>query len=156
MKNKIKSFTLSELLVAMIITVIIIGIAFSVLNLVKKEIGTIEKNYSKTTELLQLEQRLWLDYNTHSNVNYRKKNNLLTLISEVDTVTYNFSDNFILRNKDTIKAKVTIDKLYFLGKEIKEGTSDAISILCSKELPNYTIFVFKQNDATFFMNKDGF
>lgn len=43
MNNKVKSFTLSELLVVMIITAIVVGMAFSVLRLVQKQIHTIQK-----------------------------------------------------------------------------------------------------------------
>ncbi|TEB40727.1 hypothetical protein D0809_29130, partial [Flavobacterium circumlabens] len=38
--GKVKSFTLSELLIVMIITAIVVGMAFSVLRLVQKQIHT--------------------------------------------------------------------------------------------------------------------
>ncbi|WP_299517042.1 prepilin-type N-terminal cleavage/methylation domain-containing protein, partial [uncultured Flavobacterium sp.] len=63
MIKKVKSFTLSELIVVMIITVIVVGIAFSVLLLVKKQIKGIEKNYQKTTQLALFEEKFWRDFN---------------------------------------------------------------------------------------------
>jgi hypothetical protein len=154
-KNKVPSFTLSELLVVMIITVIIVGIAFSVLNLVKKEIVFIEKNYSKKTVLLLFEQKLWQDFNQYQNITFDPGDNTIRMESEIDTIVYRFSDDYIVRQDDTLQSKIEIDKLYLEGKETKEGPIDAIRLSGSKEIPEYAIFVFKENDATFFMNNDG-
>ena len=46
--------------------------------------------------------------------------------------------------------------MFFEGNEVKEGWIDAMSFSASKEIPDYVFFVFKQNDASLFMNKDGF
>ncbi|HEX8577561.1 MAG TPA: prepilin-type N-terminal cleavage/methylation domain-containing protein [Flavobacterium sp.] len=154
-KNKVPSFTLSELLVVMIITVIIVGIAFSVLNLVKKEIVFIEKNYSKKTVLLLFEQKLWQDFNQYQNITFDPGDNTIRMESEIDTIVYRFSDDYSIRQDDTLRSKIEIDKLYLEGKETKEGPIDAISLSSNKEIPEYAIFVFKENDATFFMNNDG-
>ena len=156
MNSKIKSFTLSELLVAMIITVIVVGLAFSVLNLVRRQIFVIEKNYNRTTELAFFKQRIWLDFNKNRGVIYNPVDNQIILQSELDTISYSFKGDFVLRNKDTLKTKIKIEKLYFGGKEIKQGTIDAISFLEEKEASDSHFFVFKKNDATFFMNQNGF
>lgn len=75
----------------------------------------------------------------------------------MDTVAYSFYEDFILRNNDTIKLKLAIDKILFEGKQVKGAKIDAISISGEKELPNYKIFVSKKNDLTLIMNQeDGF
>jgi Tfp pilus assembly protein FimT len=56
--GKLKSFTLSELLIVMIITAIVVGMAFSVLRLVQKQIHTIQTNFDKSSTLALFEQRL--------------------------------------------------------------------------------------------------
>lgn len=156
MKNKVQSFTLSELLVAMIISVIVVGLAFTVLNLVKKQITVIQKNYNRTTEWAFLKQRMALDFNSHAIIQYNAAENTLFLQSELDSLLYQFHSDFVLRNQDTLKTKLRIEKLYFLGKEVPEGTIDAISFLEIKEASDSHFFVFKKNDATLFMNLDGF
>ena len=105
MNNKVKSFTLSEMLVVMVITVIIVGIAFTVLNLVRKQINFIETNFSKTTELALCKQQLWQDFNQHSQIWFNAKEQTLMLTSELDTINYSFSKEYLLRQKDTIKTK---------------------------------------------------
>lgn len=149
-RTKLKSFTLSELIVVMIITVIIVGIAFTVLSLIRKEIAVIEKNYEKTTEVLLFEERLWNDFNRYPQIEYDRNDNTIALKSETDSVVYHFSDDAVLRDKDTIDCKLKVSNLFFLGEEVKYGPIDAIKLTVS-ENPNYTIYVFKENDATIFI-----
>lgn len=150
--NKIKSFTLPELLVVMIITVIVVGMAFSVLRLVQKQIFAIEMNFNKTSSLALFEQRLWQDFNELHTIQLKDKS--LLLESEMDTVIYSFQENYILRNNDTIKLKVGINKFLFKGKEVQEGHIDAVSISAKAELTDYEIFVSKKNDINLFMNQE--
>jgi type II secretory pathway pseudopilin PulG len=153
---KIKSFTLPELLVVMILTAIVVGMAFSVLRLVQKQIRIIETNFEKTSSLALFEQKLWQDFNEMNRIQFDAKNSSLLMESEMDTVTYFFQKNYVLRNADTIKLRLVTDKLFFQGKEIQDGTVDALSISGKEELPDYEIFVSKKNDLTLFMNQDGF
>jgi prepilin-type N-terminal cleavage/methylation domain-containing protein len=153
-KNRIKSFTLPELLVVMIITAIVVGMAFSVLRLVQKQIHAIEVNFEKTNSLALFEQKLWQDFNELNVVEYNANNRNLLMESEMDTVLYSFQENYTLRNKDTLKLNLDVHKLFFEGKEIKEGSIDAISISGMAELPDYEIFVSKKNDLTLSMNQE--
>lgn len=152
--TKLKSFTLSELLVVMIITVIVVGIAFSVLTMVQKQIHSIEKNFQKTTELSLFEQRLWQDFNHHNIAVY--SNNRIVLTSDIDTVSYSFEEGYTLRNTDTIPVKFLVDKIYYHGREVKRGFIDAVSVSGAQEFHGYTIFTSGKSDATHFMNEDGF
>ncbi|MHC0446335.1 PulJ/GspJ family protein [Flavobacterium sp. 3-218] len=152
--RKLKSFTLSELIVVMIITAIVVGMAFSVLRIVQKQIHTIQTNFEKTSTLALFEQKLWQDFNETHTIIYDNSRQTLIMTSEIDTVTYSFQENFSLRNQDTIKLKIIPNKALFKGKEIISGPIDALSILAETELPDYRIFVSKKNDLTFFMNQE--
>lgn len=152
--GKLKSFTLAELLVVMIITAIVVGMAFSVLRLVQKQIHTIQTNFEKTSTLVLFEQKLWQDFNEPHKILYDDQKQILLMTSEVDTVTYSFQEKFTMRNLDTIKLKINPNKVFFKGKEIKAGTVDAITLFAETELPDYQIFVSKKNDVTLFMNQE--
>lgn len=154
MNSKIKSFTLSELLVVMIITAIVVGMAFSVLRLVQKQISSIQKNYEKSTRLSLFEQKIWQDFHECNMINYNEREMSLVIQSELDTIKYVFSEEYTIREKDTAKIKIGIEKLFLQGKIVKEGDVDAISISGEKELPKYKLFVFKQNDLTQIMNQE--
>lgn len=151
---KVKSFTLPEMLVVMIITVIVAGIALSVLSLVRGQIYSIETNFQKATTLSLLEQRLWQDFNTHNRILYARDE--LLLVSDIDSVKYSFYEKYTLRNRDTINAEILIDKAYYMGEMVRSGCIDAVSLSAQKELPGYTIFLSTANDATNSMNHNGF
>lgn len=152
--GKLKSFTLSEMIVVMIITAIVVGMAFSVLRIVQKQIHTIQNNFEKTSTLTLFEQKLWQDFNEPHIIVYDSAKQLLILTSEIDTIRYSFQDNFSLRNRDTIKLRIKPNKALFRGKEINNGQIDALSIFAETELPDYQIFVSKKNDLTFQMNQE--
>lgn len=152
--RKIKSFTLAELIVVMIITAIVVGMAFSVLRIVQKQIHTIQTNFEKTSTLALFEQKLWQDFNEPHTISYNNASKVLVMISEIDTITYSFREKYSLRNLDTIQLKITPNKAFLKGKEINDGPIDAISLFAATELPDYTIFVSKKNDITFFMNQE--
>ena len=152
--GKLKSFTLSELLIVMIITAIVVGLAFSVLRLVQNQIHAIQTNFEKTTTLALFEQQLWQDFNEPHEIIYDHQKQNIMLVSEIDTVNYSFQENYTLRNLDTIKLKLVAQNAFLNGKEINNGIIDAIKISAETALPNYEIFVSKKNDLTFFMNQE--
>ncbi|WP_269225277.1 PulJ/GspJ family protein [Flavobacterium eburneipallidum] len=154
--HKIKSFTLPELLIVMVLTAIVVGMAFSVLRLVQQQIKIIQTNFEKTSSLALFEQRLWQDFNEMGSIQFDANENNLFMESEMDTIIYSFQENYVLRNSDTIKLRLTPNTLFFQGKEIHSGYVDALFISGKAELPDYEIFVSKKNDLTLFMNQDGF
>ena len=150
----LKSFTLPEMLVVMIITAIVVGMAFSVLSLVQKQVRSIQKNFDRTTQLSLLEQRLWQDFNSYNTVSCQDEK--LTMLSDRDTVHYSFTDDFVLINKDTTHVRLKITKLFYQGREVRFGTIDAVAVSADAELPGYSFFVSSTPDATLNMNNDGF
>ena len=149
-KTKTPSFTLPELLVVMIITAIVVGMAFSVLRLVQNQIHAIQTNFEKTSTLALFEQKLWQDFNDKNEIHFNEEVRSLLMESVMDS----FQENYILRNADTIKLKLQINKMFFNGKEVQGDTIDALSISGKAELPDYEIFVSKKNDLTLFMNQE--
>jgi type II secretory pathway pseudopilin PulG len=152
--KKVNSFTLSEMLVVMIITAIVVGIAFSILSLVQRNIEKIKNNLNITTELSLFEQRLYTDFNEHNYI--VKENNKLILISDIDTLIYNFKGEFLIRNTDTISLKLDIISASYFGNKVQNGNIDAVYISAKEQINDYGIFVSKQNDAVQLMNTDGF
>ena len=151
-KQKIQAFTLSEMIVVIIITSIIVGMAFSVLSMVQKHMSSIQNNLTKNTELNKLEQALSIDFNRYSNIKYNKIDNELIFTSEMDTVSYEFTEDSILKNLDTFNIQLQNKTFFFNGNKVHNGEIDAINIETSKTFQNQQLFVFKQNDATLFMN----
>lgn len=151
-KTKIQAFTLSEMVVVLIITSIVIGLAFSVLNLVQKHMSGIQNNFNKNTELNKLEQSLWLDFNRYSNIRYDDLEETITFKNEIDSIRYYFNENYIIEASDTFNIQLTNKQVFFDGNTIENGVIDAIKLETTKVFQNQQLFIFKENDATHFMN----
>ena len=149
--NKIQAFTLSEMIIVLILTSIVVGLAFTVLNLVQKHMISIQHNYTSKTELNKLETALWLDFNKYSEINFDNIENELQFKTEIDSVTYQFLETKIVKNRDTFPIILENKTLFFDGQVTENGQIDAIKLKTVKEKNHQLLFVFKQNDATAYL-----
>ncbi len=149
MKSKINALTLNEMVIVMIISVVVIGLSFTVLSLVKRHIYAIEQNLYLNTELNRLEQALWIDVNSYGKLYYSE--NELKFKSKIDSINYQFQSNYVLRNKDTFNIKLGNKTIYFKGSSIKKGKVDGIKLELPQQYKNQSLFIFKYNDATEFI-----
>ena len=150
--RKIKAFTLSELVVVLILTSIVVGLAFSVLTLVQKHMAGIQQNFANSTELNKLEQSLWLDFNRYPRIRYDAQEEELTFANDMDSITYRFHDTYIVKTMDTFQIQLQNKTMYFDGNHRETGAMDAIKLETPKALQNQTLFIYKENDATHFMD----
>ena len=152
-KGKINSFTVGELIVVMIVASIVVSLAILVLNIVQKEIYVIRRNFSVQDEIKLLERSVWRDLNTYeltiSNNNKRE----LLFSNEIDTVSYFFGENKVIRNSDTLFVKVSEVKLYRNNIEVKSNV-DAISLVLD-DYRSKKLFFFKRNSAESYINNNG-
>ncbi len=151
LNKKTKGFTISELLVVLVISSIIITIALLVLNMVQGQIRNIQANYKINTELRLLERGLWQDFDSHT-IFYNTKNQELQCFSEKDSVSYIFNKEYVIRNLDTIAVSIVKKRVFLDGEEVIGNVIDAIELQVSKEIENKKIVVFKTNDAAHYMN----
>ncbi len=151
-KTKIQAFTLSEMVVVLIITSIVIGLAFSVLSLVQKYMGSIQNNFNKNMELNKLEQSLSLDFNRYSNIRYDYLEQIIIFKNEIDSTIYQFGETFIIKEIDTFNIQLQNKQVFFDGKNVEQGNVDAIKLETTKVFQNQKLFFFKENDATHFVN----
>ncbi len=155
LNRKISSFTLSEMMVVLVISAIVISLAITVLNLVQQQISSINSNFRKNAEVRLLERTLYTDFNKHK-LSYSSKDSLLICANPNDTVFYKFNHNYVLRNKDTLHVQIAQMTNYLDAQVVKENTIDALSLTLSNEFQNKQLFIFKQKDAAFYMNTNGF
>lgn len=151
-KHKIQAFTLSEMIVVIILTSIVVGMAFSVLTLVQKHMASIQDNFNKNTELNKLEQTLWLDFSRYSAIKHNELDDTLIFTTEMDSIGYQFTSEYIIKDMDTFNIQLQQKSFYFDGSIIQNGQVDAIKLEASKGIQSQSLFIFKQNDATLFMN----
>ncbi|WP_350284659.1 hypothetical protein [uncultured Croceitalea sp.] len=150
--KKLKAFTLSELLVVLLLTVVVVGLAFSVLNLVQQQMNGSRQNYQKTTELNLLKQALWRDFRTYQYLNFNMGDEHLHLSSAIDTVRYTFMEDYVVRQQDTFNIDLAAKTFYFDGTAVTDGMIDAIELETNKESGQKQVFVYRENAAIIYMN----
>ena len=150
---KIKGMTLQEMIVVLILTSLIIGIGFSVLSLVRKQLWGIEKHYQSNTKVNILRQALWTDFNMLSSADYNNSEGILKLYNEMKIVTYKFEKELVIRDKDTFNIGLTSYLGLLHNKKVAIGQIDALKIELTKGLGITSIFVYKENTASFYMNQ---
>ncbi len=151
-KKQINAFTLSEMVVVLIISSIVVGLAFSVLNLVQKHMSSIQSNFEKRTKLNNLEEVLTIDFNRFSEIEYNPKFNELKFKNPVDSLSYYFEENYINRLQDTFNLGLIEKQFFNYGVEINSGNVDAIKLSVSKGDQKSNRFVFKINAASNIIN----
>ena len=112
---------------------------------------SIQHNYTSKTELNKLETALWLDFNKYSEINFDNIENELQFKTEIDSVTYQFLETKIVKNRDTFPIILENKTLFFDGQVTENGQIDAIKLKTTKESNHQLLFVFKQNDATAYL-----
>ncbi len=149
--KKVNAFTLSEMLVVLLLTIIVVGLAFSVLGLVQGQMWDIQNNYEEKTNDNLLKQALWIDFNSNTNATFSSKQATLSFNNEIDGKVYRFYEGYVLRNDDTLRTDFKISKIFYKGVEVSEGFVDALELVKFDEVPKI-LFVHKKNTATDFMN----
>lgn len=150
--KKVDAFTLSEMLVVLVVSSIVISITFMVLQLVQKQVRTIRTNFKKQQQVVLLDRLLWQDFNSH-NVHYNQSSDFLVFTNNIDTIQYAFYSDFVVRQTDTIKTAITNKALFLNGATVTNGTIDAITLYTEKLYDSNKIFAYKQKDAAYYLNK---
>ncbi|GAB1856647.1 prepilin-type N-terminal cleavage/methylation domain-containing protein [Flavobacteriaceae bacterium MHTCC 0001] len=150
--KRIKAFTLSEMIIVLIITSIVVGLAFSTLRLVQKHMQQIQQNFITKSNLNTLEESLWLDFNTYSEIRFDDNKDELKLKTALDSVNYIFTKDKVIRNTDTLSIKIEEKTFFFNGEKVYKGQIDAVKLVASKTAKNSVRFIFKPNAANHFLN----
>ncbi|CAA0165568.1 Prepilin-type N-terminal cleavage/methylation domain-containing protein [Tenacibaculum maritimum] len=148
--KKIKAFTLSEMLVVLVISSILISLTFLILSMVQQQVEIIQGNLKRKQQVQFLERVLWKDFNEYSVV-YNQENTIFLLKNSIDSLTYKFNETFVLRGEDTLPIKKVTKKMFLDGKEVFSGEIDAILLTTPTNLGNMKLFIYKAKDASFYM-----
>ncbi|WP_378185639.1 type II secretion system protein J [Aquimarina sp. W85] len=151
LNNKIAAFTLTEIMVVLVLSTIVTGLAFSILNIVQKNMRQIESNYSYQTQLQSLELALTLDFNKYPKAHLEMKDSILVLSSPIEKKQYLFTKDSIITSDQTYNVAYKKAIFYFKGDRVFEGIVDGLQLTFNKTSDDYSIFVFKHTDpGTYF------
>lgn len=152
LNKKIPAFTLGEIIVVLILTSVVVGLAFSILHIVQSQVKSIQKNFEFAMELNKLEQSFYIDFNRFSKVEYNLIEDTLLFSSELENRTYYFNSDYLVKDKDTFHIPFNQKQFYFDGNVVTSGMIDALKFETSESTGYLVLFVFRQNDATLYMN----
>ncbi|MHA7843220.1 MAG: hypothetical protein ACX93I_07875 [Winogradskyella sp.] len=152
MRTKVKALTINEMVIVMILTTIVVGLAFTVLSLVQRHMWSIQQNFNLNTEFNRLEEVLWIDTIRYNTMTFNETENILSFKTVVDSIQYRFERDFTVRDQDTFNLKIEQRDFFFNGQKVANGKIDAIRLELSKKYNNQSIFVFKINDAKQFLD----
>jgi competence protein ComGF len=146
-KHKIPAFTLSEILVVLAITSIVIAIAFTVLNLVTKQFTTMRARYEERTEVNAFKQRLLFDFEKGSTAVWNEKQQQLDITIQDEIISYEMAPDYVLRDSDTIPIMIQNTRFYYKGDEIEEGVTDGLELTLMIANRPIQFFVSRKVDA---------
>lgn len=137
------------MIVVLIITTIVVAMAFSVLTLVQRQMKGIESNLERGHETRKLQQQLWVDFHRYGEISINTDQ--LYLKNSIDSVTYKIDKEFIVRERDTFKIGLSDTAYFFDGKQVQKGSIDALEWQSLPEFGNRHIFIYKNNDTSQYM-----
>lgn len=152
MKNKVNGFTLSEMLVVIVVASIVISSGFLVLQMVRKQVRLIQQNYEIKQELSVFEATLSRDFNTRK-ARFDQKSNALMLSNSKDSIQYLFLEHQIVREKDTFTIAIAEKKIFLDGLEVQEGRIDAIEFQLPEQFFKKQFFIQQIKDGSYYVNK---
>ncbi len=145
--GKINAFTLSEVLVVLVITSIVVGIAFAVLNLVTLQLNAIRTTYARSTEVAKFKQRLLYDFDAASTVVWDLEHQHLEITTPSQHITYEVLPDYVLRDSDTLSFKVKHIDFYYQGDTVKEGSVDGMNVALEMAKKHVQFFVSRRSGA---------
>ncbi|WP_075343322.1 PulJ/GspJ family protein [Tenacibaculum agarivorans] len=148
--KKIDAFTLTELIVVMIVSTIVVSMAFMALSMVKRQVGSIQNRFQKKEELVRFEKIIHKDFNNYG-IGNLKGNNNVQFKNALDSVMYQIKDTYVLRNKDTFAIAIHNSAFLLDGKKVNSGFIDAFRFE-AQHVNNRSSFVYAEKDAAFYVN----
>jgi prepilin-type N-terminal cleavage/methylation domain-containing protein len=151
LSQRIKAFTLHEMLVVLLITALLVGMAYSVLRLVQIQMSGIAANYSEAAEIRRLKQSLWTEFHSHDRIWYESETKEMVMANELEQVRYHFMEQMVVKAQDTFKVDIRELNPYFETEPVNNGEIDALDMYMGQH-GRTRLFVFKENAATSYID----
>ncbi|MDC8005214.1 prepilin-type N-terminal cleavage/methylation domain-containing protein [Aureisphaera galaxeae] len=152
---KIPAFTLTELMVAMTLSTVVIGIGYTVMGLISRNIVAIQNNYSSSTQIELLEQQMTVDFHRYHDISYDPIERTLKMKNPIDSISYTFSEQVLLRQTDTVLSQGIAPKYFWQGTEVTKGNIDALKMEWGPEEKKSFLFLYQEIDAARYMTTNG-
>jgi len=144
--TKLKGFTLSEIIIVLILSSLVVGLGFSVLRIVHKQVSRFNAYNDTKLKLATTETKLNILFHQSQSIYYKEDE--LYFIKQTDTIKTTFEGNFLQIETDSIDLTPKTIIPYFEGNVTKEGNIDAIELEFELDKNRFsTLFIYKTNDT---------
>lgn len=130
----------------MVITLIVVALSFSVLNMVNKQVQAVSYQYALNHEIKELKTALSLDFLNHSEV-ILVDNSQIIFKSPVSKKEYNHHGLVITREQDSFNIPVKQVVAWLKGKPVTAGKIDAVEIEYEYADIVSKLFVYRSNSC---------
>lgn len=147
LNRKLKAYTLSEIIVVLILTSIVVGLALSALQLIQKQMTALRYNNEHRLETKSLETKLSILFNQSEKIEITTDQQIYFYRLQ-DTLITEVTPAILIIAEDSIELEVINLKSYFRGENKESGYIDALSLdIKLNENISKPIFVSRNNDA---------
>lgn len=122
----LKAFTILELIITMMISAILIGMAFTMYSIVSRSYQSFSKKNDEVLTMLTLDRLLKKDFSTAERI--ARKDSALLIISRADTARYTFKSGFLVRTRgitDTFRVDHRQLETKFEGRRYEASVDSA-------------------------------
>lgn len=149
--KKVRAFTLSELLVVIILTGIVSGIVLSAYNLVGGYYGALEKKSASIVGLDNLNRSLQYDFEFSQEITITESNTILCWGDKGSKRFYSFDNKWLLQKQQTRSDTLTctVEEWIFKrnGRVVTEGNIDELELKVIIYQQSMTWHFLKNSDA---------
>lgn len=131
--NKLKAFSLLEVLVALTISTILFGVVGSAYFIILENYHRYKQTQEISYDTYTLHRLLFMDMDKSSSVNAVSQNNL-AYFNFKDTVYYEFQDELVVRKaqmEDTFFIKLEEVNFSYKNENVNSGIIDQLSFSCT-------------------------
>lgn len=141
-KVALKAFTITEILIVLVITSIIVSLALGSLNMIQQHIVKFRDTKNLHNEAVLLHQQLLINFSEASEVIWDNKKEILLFVSPVQNKQVSIDSLSLSKKKLFLKKAIK----YYQGKIVTKGAIDAIELSFGNKEIKQPMFVYKRND----------
>lgn len=129
MKQRVRAFTILELTIAMLLSAVVIGIAYTTFSIISRLYGEYNRKHEELAVILRLDELLRRDFNHAQGVYLTTEG--YTFKDSLQDVQYRFTPDYVLRSSsvtDTFKVVVQQPEAAFETQPVTEEVLVADSL----------------------------
>ena len=127
-KFKISAYSLSEILVAMFIMIIVLGFVLFGVRYFQYHTQLFSERIENKNKLIRMEQIFWNDIHHFARTNLNAQDSVFTFGQPMKQVFYRFKNNEIWRNNQLLLDDYVQLVFYYEGQRVLHGRFDAIAL----------------------------